>query len=179
MPTRDQLSDATDFNGNRVPDIDETVLRGFIRDVATGLYGDSKGLVSWEIGNEYWGSGRMNAVEYGRVASEMVVIIQDEMRSITEERGDFKEYLGALVQIGNNYGDYNLETEYDGLLSVDVIDDLLAKHPQADISYENIRDSGVVNWTEVTNELIIMAFDTPKESDDLKGLAAALLHKSG
>lgn len=42
IPTRDLLSDNTDANGDRFAAIDEDALRGFVRDVVTGVHGDAE-----------------------------------------------------------------------------------------------------------------------------------------
>ena len=75
IPTRSQLSQP-DENGDRLSDLREAELRDFVHDVATGVYGEAK-IVAIEIGNEYWGSGLMNAVEYGRLSSEMALVVDD------------------------------------------------------------------------------------------------------
>jgi hypothetical protein len=61
-------------------------LRDFVYDLITGVYGDAD-IVSIEVGNEYWGSGGMNAVEYGHIAAEMAFVIHDELVLINQELG--------------------------------------------------------------------------------------------
>jgi hypothetical protein len=171
VPTRDQLSSQTDVNGDRLPAVEEDVLRDFVHDVVTGVYGDAP-VQAFELGNEYWGSGRMNAVEYGRLSAEMAVIIDDELRLVSEIYGTDVSQTQVVVQMGHNYAYSSLSEEYEGWSSEDVIDDLNDKYPHADITYDNIRGNGVVNWTEVNNELVQMSFDTPAEQGAMDGIVA-------
>ncbi|MFC7705833.1 calcium-binding protein [Plastorhodobacter daqingensis] len=53
-------------------------MRVFVREVLAGAHGQVD-IFAFEIGNEYWGSGRMTALEYGRVAAAMAVAIQQEI----------------------------------------------------------------------------------------------------
>ena len=169
IPTRDQLNQIRDENGNREPDIDEAELRIFIHDVATGVYGDAD-IAGFEIGNEYWGSGDMNAVEYGQLSSQMALIVDDELDIVAGDTGIDTEDISVLVQMGTNFGMSSLSREYAGWDSSDVIDDLSNQHLEANISYENIGASGAVNWTELNNELVLMSFDTPEKIDAVGGV---------
>jgi hypothetical protein len=171
VPTWYQLTEETDAEGNRSAEIDEEALRDFIHDVASGVYGSPE-IAGIEIGNEYWGSGKMNAVEYGRVSSEMSFIINDELKLVNEVHGIETESVNVLVQMGTNFGVSNLAVEYEGWGAEGVIDDLSAKYPGADISYDNIRGNGEVNWAEVNNELVIMSFDTPEKMEAVDGVIA-------
>ncbi|NEX45614.1 hypothetical protein [Pseudotabrizicola algicola] len=171
IPTRFMLGDATDRYGNRLPAVDETALRGFINDVASGVYGDAK-IAGFEIGNEYWGSGEMNAVEYGRLASEMAVIIDDELKQVAEDYAVDTDAMKVLVQMGHNYGTSNLSAQYAGWSSPDVIADLNERYPDARIALSNIRANGDVNWTEVNNELVIMGFDSEESREAIDGVIA-------
>lgn len=65
LPTSIFLGDDLDAHGNRLPDIDEDILRGFLRDVLDGTFGSPQ-LQSIELGDAYWQSGGMNTFEYGR-----------------------------------------------------------------------------------------------------------------
>lgn len=169
IPTRDQLSDETDENGDRITAIEEDILRDFVDDVMTGTYGDAT-VTAFEIGNEYWGSGEMNAVEYGRLAAEMSVIINDELESISEVYGIDTSETQIIIQSGTNYGTSKLSEEYDGWSAEDVIDDLNEKYPDADISSDDIRSNGSVNWSTINNELLQMSFNTPEEQDAIDGI---------
>ena len=105
LPTRYYLSQETDENGHRTEAIDDAVLREFIRDTLNGEYGEPT-VRAFEIGNEYWGSGEMSALEYGRVSSRMAEIIQDEISKHPE--ADVFEDIDILVQNGQNYGSSRL-----------------------------------------------------------------------
>lgn len=166
LPTRTMLGEETDEFGNRLPDIDEETLSQFITDVAMGVYGDAT-VAGFEIGNEYWGSGEMNAVEYGELSSKMAGIVDSALQAVPGN-----EDVNVYVQMGHNYGSSRLNETYDGWQATDVIDDLLAKYPDLDISYDDIRGSGEVNWTTVNNEMVQMAFDTEEEQDSIDGLIA-------
>jgi hypothetical protein len=171
IPTRFMLGDSVDANGNRLPEIDETALRDFIHDVASGVYGNAE-IAGFEIGNEYWGSGEMNAVEYGRLASDMAVIINDELQTVSEQHGIDTDDMSVLVQMGHNYGTSNLAAEYAGWAASDVIADLNERYPDARIGMGNIRGNGAVNWTEVNNELVIMGFDSDESREAVDGVIA-------
>jgi alpha-L-arabinofuranosidase len=81
VPTYSQFGEP-DENGNRLSNVNEANLREFVHDVVTGVYGEAP-IIAIEIGNEYWGSGLMNAVEYGRLSSEMALVIDDELQAVT------------------------------------------------------------------------------------------------
>lgn len=77
LPTRPAL--APGAHGERLPDaafLDD--LRGFVRDVLAGAHG-AVDIHAFEIGNEYWGSGRMTAEEYGRLADVYARLLQEEI----------------------------------------------------------------------------------------------------
>ena len=94
------------------------------------------------------------------------------MQAVTEDYGIETDQIGVLVQAGFNYGTSQISAEYVGWDSHDAIDDLMAKHPTADLSYDNISVNGDINWTEVNNELIIMSFDTPEKMAAVHGVLA-------
>lgn len=171
IPTRDQLGSKHDGEGNRLPDIDEDTLREFIHDVASGVYGEAE-IAGFELGNEYWHSGQMNAVEYGKLSAEMAVIVKDELKLVDEVHGIDTGDMSVLVQMGQNYGHSNLSESYEGWTAEDVIDDLLEAYPGADLSYDDIRGNGEPNWTLINNELVRMAFDTPEKVDSIDGIIA-------
>lgn len=66
-------------------------------------------ITSFEIGNEFWGSGEMNGAEYGRLAGEMAVAVQDAI-------GDQAD---IIVQSIHALGDYtttnDVRIEHDEL----------------------------------------------------------------
>lgn len=158
LPTRTNLSETTDANGDRLSDVDADVLRDFIHDVTTGVYGDAR-IAAFEIGNEYWNSGEMNATEYGRVSSEMGKIIHDELNLVEDVYGIDTSQLDIVFQMGTNYGSSNLKEAYDNWDAPDVIADLQARHPGADIDDRFIWAGGGIDFAGINNQLILAEFD--------------------
>ncbi|SDI01147.1 hypothetical protein [Alloyangia pacifica] len=171
LPTRDQLSDRRDENGDRLPQIEEEELRDFVHDLVSGVYGDAE-IAALEIGNEYWGSGEMNAVEYGRLAAEMAEIVADELALVAEVQGVDTSEIRVLAQMGQNYGFSKISDDYAGWSSEDIIADLAATYPDAELSTANIRGNGEVNWSEVSNALVRMGFETEAQQESLDGIIA-------
>lgn len=175
LPTRNYLSQHTDENGNRFEAIDDQVLRIFIKDTLDGEYG-APTIRAFEIGNEYWGSGEMTAMEYGRVSSRMAEIIQDEISKHPE--ADLYEDIDLLVQNGQNYGSSRLSADYahHGLGE----DQLAALNADYELELSNedyIYNSGQVAWPKVMNELIISSFDKESEIEAVDGLALHIYSK--
>ncbi len=155
IPTRDLLSDNTDANGDRFAAIDEDALRGFVRDVVTGVHGDAE-IEAFELGNEYWGSGQMSSVEYGRLASEMATIVNDEL-SLQNSDADI------VVQSGTNFDFARLSDDYGAdMSSADILADLNAAYDLS-LGAESLYSSGDINWTHVANNMILSEFDTEAE----------------
>lgn len=155
IPTRDLLSDNTDANGDRFAAIDEDALRGFVRDVVTGVHGDAE-IEAFELGNEYWGSGQMSSVEYGRLASEMATIVNDEL-SLQNSDADI------VVQSGTNFDFARLSDDYSAdMSSADILADLNASYDLS-LGAESLYSSGDINWTHVANNMILSEFDTEAE----------------
>ncbi|WP_323769511.1 type I secretion protein [Antarctobacter sp.] len=164
LPTREQISDTRfDDNGDRFAAVDEAELRAFVREVITGEYGDAP-VAGFEIGNEYWGSGRMNAVEYGRVASEMTRIIDSELQALAPLYPEAAE-VDILVQMGTNFGESSLDEVYDGFTDAEIAADLNATYG-LDLSL-----TARIDWTEVNNLLVIEQFDAA-ELDAVDGIIA-------
>ncbi|KHQ53028.1 hypothetical protein [Mameliella alba] len=163
LPTREQVSARFDDNGDRYADVDEAELRGFVRDVVTGEYGDAP-VAGFEIGNEYWGSGRMNAVEYGRVAAEMTRIIDAELQALAPLYPGAAE-IDILVQMGTNFGESSLDEAYDGMSNLEIIADLNATYGL------DLPPGRGVDWTEFNNLLVIEQFD-PQELAAVDGVIA-------
>ena len=117
IPTRDFLTDEMDENGDRFAAFDEDVLRGFVRDVVSGEHGEAE-IDAFELGNEYWGSGQMSSVEYGRLASEMAVIIDDELDLNNSDAS-------IIVQSGTNFNFARLSDQNgDDMSGQEILDDL-------------------------------------------------------
>lgn len=53
LPTRIFIGEETDANGDRVADVDEALLRGFISGIADGTFGLPPAIQAFELGNEY------------------------------------------------------------------------------------------------------------------------------
>lgn len=162
VPTRTQTSESYDENGDRYADIDEAELRAFVQDLASGEYGEAK-IQAFEIGNEYWGSGEMTALEYGRVASEMATIINDEL----EKAGNFDT--DVVVQKGNNFGYSRLSDDYEGVPGEEVLATLNEKYG-TEFDDEALFNSGDVNWGYVNSKLVLSSFDTDVEKEAVDGV---------
>ena len=77
LPTRHALAEGPE--GDRPLDAEWLeALRGFVRGLLEGAWGRTE-IYAFEVGNEYWGSGRMSGLEYGRVADAYAVIVQQEI----------------------------------------------------------------------------------------------------
>lgn len=152
IPTRDFLSDSTDENGDRYPDFDHDELAVFVRDVALGVYGDAK-VDAFEIGNEYWGSGQMSAVEYGRLASEMAKVTDDALASVADTAPDGAD-VEVVVQSGTNFDHSNLSDQYAELDSPEAILQELSEDYQYSFDEQFLFDAGEINWTAVNDQLI-------------------------
>lgn len=155
IPTRNLLSEATDANGDRFAAIDEDALRGFVRDVVSGVHGEAE-IEAFELGNEYWGSGQMSSVEYGRLASEMAVIVDDEL-SLQDSDAEI------VVQSGTNFDFARLSNDYSSdMSSADILADLNANYDLS-LGADSLYSSGAINWTHVANEMILSEFDSEAE----------------
>jgi hypothetical protein len=155
IPTRNLLSETTDANGDRFAAIDEDALRGFVRDVVNGVHGTAE-IEAFELGNEYWGSGQMSSVEYGRLASEMAVIVNDEL-SLQNSDAEI------IVQSGTNFDFARLSDDYSAdMSSADIFADLNTTY-NLNLGADSLYSSGAINWTHVANEMILSEFDSEAE----------------
>jgi hypothetical protein len=155
IPTRNLLSETTDANGDRFAAIGEDALRGFVRDVVSGVHGEAE-IEAFELGNEYWGSGQMSSVEYGRLASEMAVIVDDEL-SLQDSDAEI------VVQSGTNFDFARLSNDYSSdMSSADILADLNANYDLS-LGADSLYSSGAINWTHVANEMILSEFDSEAE----------------
>ncbi|MCK0148797.1 type I secretion protein [Marivita sp. S6314] len=155
IPTHNLLTDSVDANGDRFANIDEDALRGFVRDTVNGVYGSAE-VEAFELGNEYWGSGQMSSIEYGRLASEMAVIINDEL-DLQNADADI------VVQSGTNFNFARMSEEYsDDMSSAAILADLNDSYG-LNLGEDSLFSSGQVNWTHVANEMILSEFDTQAE----------------
>lgn len=165
VPTRTLLSEETDENGNRLPLIDEDSLRHFISDVVNGEYGSAE-IRAFEVGNEYWGAGQMNAVEYGRLAAEMTAIIDSEL-NIAD-----KSEINIIVQGGNNFGYSRISEDYEGISAAESIEDLNFSY-NLQLGSEALFSSGEVNWGYVNNRLVMNGFE---QADELSSVDGVVTH---
>ena len=163
IPTRDFLTDEMDENGDRFAAFDEDVLRGFVRDVVSGEHGEAE-IDAFELGNEYWGSGQMSSVEYGRLASEMAVIIDDELDLNNSDAS-------IIVQSGTNFNFARLSDQYgDEMSGQEILADLNETYG-LELNEDSLFSSGEVNWTDVANEMILSEFDTQAEQEAVDEVA--------
>jgi hypothetical protein len=168
LPTRTQLSNDTDANGDRYAEVDEEALRTFIRDTLDGIYGQPK-IAGFEIGNEYWGSGEMSSVEYGRVASKMARIVDEELTAHPDYEALFSN-TEILVQMGLNYNFASLSDRFEGTAE----EQLAQFSAEYDLPLEGgyIYSSGQIAWPKIANLLIMREFDEPEEINAVDGIVA-------
>lgn len=170
LPTLRRMTEETDANGNRYPEFDEDELRGFIRDTLDGQYGSPE-IKAFEIGNEYYGSGEMSSVEYGRLASEMAAILDDEINA-HPDAAMFQD-TDIIVQMGYNYKHADLRSEYaDYETSQEALaalsEDYGMEFPEDLFTF----NSGDVSWSRVANALLVREFDQPEEIQAVDGVVA-------
>lgn len=169
IPTRHYISDDVDENGNRLASVDEAGLRQFIQDTASGVYGDAD-IRAFEIGNEYWHSGDMNSIEYGRVAADMIDIIDDELSSIEGDDTSGNQ-IDILVQMGMSFGTGNLTSEAnteDPELTVEYFENTYGYEFSDDVYWS----SGGVNFNHITNVMIIDELQNDGVFEFVDGIAA-------
>ncbi|MDG1470487.1 MAG: hypothetical protein P8Q26_02840 [Ascidiaceihabitans sp.] len=161
LPTRNFLSDATDLNGNRFARFDDEIIQNFVTDVVRGEYGDVP-IDAFEIGNEYWGSGGMTSVEYGRLSSRMAAVIDETLDTLKGETVWLAD-TDVVVQAGTNYNFSKLDDRYVDIEDGQDTITQLEKDYGVELSDNALRDNGTVNWTAVNNELLLDKFDRPEE----------------
>ncbi|PRZ46003.1 type I secretion protein [Tritonibacter scottomollicae] len=169
IPTRTYLSEATDENGDREPDFDHEELYGFVRDVVRGVHGNGE-IAAFEIGNEYWGSGQMSSVEYGRLSSEMSSVI-DQALSDSQDMGFDTGDIDVVVQAGTNFDFARLDSSYDDLDTPEAVLSALSEEYSQDFSEGFTFSSGEINWSKVNNALIMNEFDD-QEIDQIDGVSS-------
>jgi hypothetical protein len=168
LPTRTQLSEQSDSNGDRFAAVDEEVLRDFVRDTLDGFYGSPK-IAGFEIGNEYWDSGQMTSVEYGRVASTMARIVKEELNSHPDFDIRFVD-TKIHVQMGMDYGYAGLDNRYDGTAQ-DQLEQFMADY-NLQLGEGFLSSSGKVAWPKIANLLIMREFDLLEEREAFDGVVA-------
>ena len=133
-----------------------------------GDYGNVK-IDAFEIGNEYWGSGGMSSVEYGRLSSRMAAVIDDTLNTL-RDAPDWAEDTDIVVQAATNYNFSKLDDRYADLEDGAEIITQLEKDYGVKLSDNVMRDDGTVSWTAVNNELLLDKFDLPEEIDAVDGV---------
>ncbi|UWQ07291.1 hypothetical protein [Aliiroseovarius crassostreae] len=169
LPTRNFIANTADANGDRWAAVDSELLGGFIEDLVSGKYGDAD-IIGLELGNEYWHSGGMNSVEYGRVASKMTQIINEKLIEL-EESFPWADDIDIIVQGGFDFGPDRLGDQYSGDAQ-DILEELNSKYGLSlgdDVVYSN----GSINWTSVADHLILSEFNSA-EFDGVDGIALHL-----
>ncbi|WP_412565622.1 hypothetical protein [Thalassobius sp. MITS945101] len=171
IPTRNFLGESTDEYGNRFASINESELRGFIVDTLDGRYGLAK-IDGFEIGNEYWASGEMNSIEYGRVSAKVSKILDEEL-SNHERFEELYEETKILIQMGadNAFADFSQRYSEFGSGR-----DQLAQFNQdhgLEFSEAYLYGSGEVKWGHIANELIIGEL---LEEDSLSSIDGLIAH---
>ncbi|WOI33812.1 type I secretion protein [Tritonibacter scottomollicae] len=169
IPTRTYLSEATDENGDREPDFEHEELYGFVRDVVRGVHGNGE-IAAFEIGNEYWGSGQMSSVEYGRLSSEMSSVI-DQALSDSQDMGFDTGDIDVVVQAGTNFDFARLDSSYDDLDTPEAVLSALSEEYSQDFSEGFTFSSGEINWSKINNALIMNEFDD-QEIDQIDGVSS-------
>ncbi|SEL27931.1 hypothetical protein [Pacificibacter marinus] len=170
LPTMNFLSSSTDFEGNRYEEVDENLLREFVEATVAGYYGDAQ-INSFEIGNEYWLAPGMTSIEYGRVASRMAKVLDEELERLSDQYPDANN-IDIVAQIGYNFGSANFSDDYDDSYNgTDILDDLNSKY-NLELGQEALFQSGEVNWTYVQNLLVLSEFN----AHELSSIDGASLH---
>ena len=176
IPTKHYLYNGVDKNGDRYEDINTQDLSDFVEFLVSGSFGPVD-IDAFEIGNEYWGSGQMSSVEYGRVASAVSKIIDDKL---TEMSLNFPaaDDIDIVVQSGTNNNFSRLDIEYaNGNSGKEIISDIEEKY-DITLGGDYLYSSGEVNWMKVNNALIREQFDE-FEFDGVDGIATHIYSKGG
>jgi hypothetical protein len=168
LPTATQLGTTRDSSGNRFEAIDEAALRDFVRDTLDGLYGSPR-IAGFEIGNEYWDSGQMTSVEYGRVASAMAWIVDDEINNHPYFEARFAE-TKIHVQMGSENGYAGLSERYTGTAQEQL--DQFSREFGLELKGDYIQSNGKISWPKIANLLVIREFDLPEERAAVDGVVA-------
>lgn len=176
LPTRNFLSEETDENGDRFPAFSEDDLREFVRDTIMGEYGNAK-IDAFEIGNEYHYSGQMSSAEYGKLASQMSLVVKEEIIANANSSNGSRE-IAVIVQTGTNHGYAGLDEEYEAL--GDEADQLFAviEDYNLDIDPEDfLFRGGDVNWGKLGNQIVLHQFIESGAIDAIDGVVSHVYSK--
>lgn len=172
LPTRHYLSAIEDSNGDRFADIEEDLLRNFINEVLTETYGKAN-VTAFEIGNEYWGSGQMSAVEYGRLSSEMSRIISQTLDELAKSPGFERPQI--YIQMGTNFNFSSLDEQYLGTTDETLAE--LSGDYGIMFTEDAVKSNGDIAWTRVNNQLILNEYDTVVERNSVNGVIVHLFSR--
>jgi len=155
MPTLRFLGTATDATSNRSAVVDEPLVHAFTLALLAESLANGVRLTAIELGNEWWvdhsnllGGTRMSAIEYGRIASSLAVVIQDAIN-------DFRAGLPATTAWAEP--DIVVQVGPGGLAEM-----VLPNGRRPPVGY----DGPLVSATK----LIFEQFDRPVEQEAIDGL---------
>lgn len=168
LPTRNQLHEERDANGDRFAAVEEDALRTFLKATLDGDYGFPV-IDGFEIGNEYARSGEMTSTEYGRVAAQMTEIVDQEIQNHPEYEELFSE-TAIHVQMGHNYGAAKLDGTYQGTAEQQLAQ--FMSDYDLDIEGDFISSAGGVVWTKLANHQIMREFELTEGQDRVDGITA-------
>ncbi len=151
IPTMHSLGTEEDVNGDRFSAVDEDELAQFVTDVIGGEYGDAE-IISFEIGNEYWGS-QMSSVEYGRVSSKVAEVISRTLETLDDQYPGSKD-IGVVVQVGTNYKYARLDDKYSHIEDGEEIIEAIELDYDIELDNDTLHGNGKVDWVHVNEQLI-------------------------
>lgn len=187
IPTRNALSDGALGARDVTPEAQATVA-AFVTEIVLGNYGDAN-IFSFEIGNEYFGSGMMTATEYGKVASAFSLAIQSALDACRDTMGLGQDWAEPkiAVQMGM-YGVYStmpgdiqnaaIMAQFDNVEASAV--DAVVGHFYP-VNFDSISGSGwffdrLDDWTEDTRFASVDTHITEWNSDLNSGQVSGLRH---
>jgi hypothetical protein len=112
----------------------------------------------------------MNTVEYGRVAAEMANIIDDELTTLASEVPS-AEHIDVIVQMGYNSGTSKMNTEETDLTPEDLVLSYEDKY-DIDLDGDAFYSNGGVNYSNISNEIIINELESAGAIDAIDGVVA-------
>lgn len=152
IPTANGFTEAHDRFGNRYVSADETAaVKQFVRSTVEaavsryGVDGALKLINGFEIGNEYWGSGKMTSVEYGRLVNAYAPAIRAAINEALEpaQRGEIE----ISCQMGSAWGREFAGNGYYGSLDLDENQTTIAA---LDLDRDDFGADGRMTWAAMT-----------------------------
>jgi Ca2+-binding RTX toxin-like protein len=111
LPTSRFIGTERDAQGNRYQNVDADTVRTFVRDLLEECLTSGVRLDALELGNEWWGQSKpvisqLTAIEYGRIASRLAAIAQDEINSFRADNHLSAKWQepSLIVQVGHGGG---------------------------------------------------------------------------